>query len=404
MLREGHGAEGDTVLPHALVSARRRARTLRPATAMVASSADAEVLACDAQHRLSRLLLCLYETDSGNDGLAATIEMIGLQLDATGVSLYVPSGAGHPNHAIQFGRRIPTNPGGFKEASIAQPGSKFSPLPEGVISRQIPLNHLGDRMDVVGADIELGPGRMAQLRASRARDSGRFADADIQYLQALLPHLRNVLCKQERKAKELALTEAIKPAFDSTHLSVAVLDARGMVLKMNNAARNLLSAHPAFRLEGGAISCAVCSESRKLWNAIKRALPAQVGTGGRRNARLIVAPPSGHSRVSIRIRPIAIRGIRPGLSVPGVALYMRGLGDIGPVSDCHLRDLFGLSYMEACLARAIAEGASLLEASERLGIRHSTVRSHLRAVFRKVGVKRQTSLVRVILTSIAAIE
>ncbi|MNG23881.1 hypothetical protein D3C84_1085400 [compost metagenome] len=51
----------------------------------------------------------------------------------------------------------------------------------------------------------------------------------------------------------------------------------------------------------------------------------------------------------------------------------------------------------------LANGLTLDEASEELGISRNTARAHLRSTFSKTGVTRQTMLVRLILRSVATL-
>ena len=55
------------------------------------------------------------------------------------------------------------------------------------------------------------------------------------------------------------------------------------------------------------------------------------------------------------------------------------------------------------LAMLLANGLTLDEASDALGISHNTARAHLRSTFSKTGVTRQTMLVRLILRSVATL-
>lgn len=59
-----------------------------------------------------------------------------------------------------------------------------------------------------------------------------------------------------------------------------------------------------------------------------------------------------------------------------------------------LRGSFGLTEAEARLARRLRDGHSLQTAAAELGVSVHTVRNHLRAVFAKLGVQRQSDLVR----------
>jgi DNA-binding CsgD family transcriptional regulator len=58
-----------------------------------------------------------------------------------------------------------------------------------------------------------------------------------------------------------------------------------------------------------------------------------------------------------------------------------------------LRARFGLTPAEVRLALAISDGAGLVSAAERLGIRVSTARAHLKSVFLKTETHRQAELV-----------
>ncbi|MCY1300937.1 hypothetical protein D9M70_505250 [compost metagenome] len=65
-----------------------------------------------------------------------------------------------------------------------------------------------------------------------------------------------------------------------------------------------------------------------------------------------------------------------------------------------LRQVFDFTPSEATLAMELANGLSVDEAAELLGIRRNTARTHLRAIFAKAGVSRQAELVRLILNGL----
>jgi DNA-binding CsgD family transcriptional regulator len=65
------------------------------------------------------------------------------------------------------------------------------------------------------------------------------------------------------------------------------------------------------------------------------------------------------------------------------------------------QQLFQLTPAETSLAIQLANGLSLEEAAEALNIRRNTARAHLRSIFSKTGVRRQTELVRIFLNSVA---
>jgi DNA-binding CsgD family transcriptional regulator len=59
-----------------------------------------------------------------------------------------------------------------------------------------------------------------------------------------------------------------------------------------------------------------------------------------------------------------------------------------------VQESFGLTEAEVRLARKLREGLSLQQAADSLGTSINTVRNQLRAVFDKMGLQRQSDLVR----------
>jgi DNA-binding CsgD family transcriptional regulator len=62
---------------------------------------------------------------------------------------------------------------------------------------------------------------------------------------------------------------------------------------------------------------------------------------------------------------------------------------------------YGLSAAQATLAGHVADGLSLTQIANRMGITANTARTHLKRVFDKVGVRTQPALVRVLLSAAA---
>lgn len=65
--------------------------------------------------------------------------------------------------------------------------------------------------------------------------------------------------------------------------------------------------------------------------------------------------------------------------------------------------IYGLAPAQKRLAGLVAEGRTLNQIAEEMGITPNTARTHLQRVFDKTGVRTQTALVRVLLSAIAPI-
>jgi len=105
---------------------------------------------------------------------------------------------------------------------------------------------------------------------------------------------------------------------------------------------------------------------------VRPSQPGSPGEDGRLNAR-----------VAVLIGSAIAEHPRPELSVDAV------------------RQLFGLTPKEAALALRLARGRSLKQAAQDQSISLNTARAHLRAIFAKTGVDRQSRLVGALLKSVA---
>ena len=171
-------------------------------------------------------------------------------------------------------------------------------------------------------------------------------------------------------------------------------------LKTNACAESLLKSGKGIRLIRGRLQCDSQIEERRLHAAIKRALDRRSEGEGVVN-NVIAIKPEGGAWLSILVRPIAPGRLSTGPRAPALALFIRSPEQDHEVPHKVIRELFGLTATEAILALEMANGYTMDEASEVMGIRRNTARTHLRSIFSKVGVRRQTSLMRVILNSVA---
>ncbi|MGE8321861.1 MAG: helix-turn-helix transcriptional regulator, partial [Pseudomonas sp.] len=116
-----------------------------------------------------------------------------------------------------------------------------------------------------------------------------------------------------------------------------------------------------------------------------------------------VSRPSGQVNLGLVVELIPSQELVEGKGKPTVVVYVRDAVGKSLASSGVTSQLYHLTPAETGLALELANGLSLEEASERLNIRRNTARAHLRSIFSKTGVRRQTELVRIMLNSVVAL-
>ena len=101
-----------------------------------------------------------------------------------------------------------------------------------------------------------------------------------------------------------------------------------------------------------------------------------------------VRHPSGERDWLLQIFPVDQR-------MAGAAvIFILSSEDTSAPTESDLAGLFGLSPMQTRIALRLFEGQESGEIGEKLGITRNTLNTHLRRLFMKLGVSRQTELMR----------
>jgi DNA-binding CsgD family transcriptional regulator len=113
---------------------------------------------------------------------------------------------------------------------------------------------------------------------------------------------------------------------------------------------------------------------------------------------MALAKHTGPRPYAVLVAPVPERAALLSLAGPAAVVLLTD-PDHAPETPAQLlRRVYGLTRKEAQLALALAGGASLSDAAERLRIAEGTARRHLAAIFARTGIHRQAELVRLILS------
>ena len=252
-----------------------------------------------------------------------------------------------------------------------------------------------DACRVMGVNVTTPAGTTALLRLHRCRDMPPFGIDDKRRLAMFVPHIRQALTLTARlDANELHM-KIYEEGLERLNIGVIVLDDTGQLLRANRTACQILASADGLRLAGRHLAAGNPAETRGL-----QRLLASAREHPERVAAMCLSRPSGRRKLAAVVRGFPSMKVPDGRSRSTVAIFLRDPDVAAEPAHDIARQLFDFTPAEAQLAIALLNGLSLDEAVGKLGILRNTGRAHLRAIFSKTGVTRQSELVRVLLNGV----
>ena len=171
--------------------------------------------------------------------------------------------------------------------------------------------------------------------------------------------------------------EVLRRALNRLTLGVLVCDEDQNLMWANAAALSILAQEDGLELQNGRVAPVTCEDARRWRLALEEGgtLPIHRAPGR--------APLSAQILSDGRL---------------GTTIFLSDPERPGGCSACDLEALYGLTPAEARAARCLADGESVAETAELLGVTTETIRGHLKKVFQKTGVRGQPQLVRMLVS------
>jgi len=256
-----------------------------------------------------------------------------------------------------------------------------------------------DVRHVLGVDVYLPEGGECRLRATRGHQAAPFGDEDKSLFRFLLPHLKRALRLHTRIDSLECDRQMLAGTVNRMLLGVISLAQNGDILEINDEAQRILSERDGLWRGPKGLTLDNADEKREFQRLVQRVL------GGAANGGVVdampVTRPSGRARLAIVIKSVPAADWCDNRQRPAAVMYLRDPDcNNAPPSLDLVRRLLGLTRVESRLALLLTEGYTLDETAEAMHIRRNTARTHLRSIFSKTGVTRQTLLVRLLLRSV----
>lgn len=229
----------------------------------------------------------------------------------------------------------------------------------------------------------------------RVRGTGKFREEEIALARLLAPHAQRAIAFSRMFELANLRADAFEAALEAAAVPTILVTDQSELIHANSAGHAALDQGDALRLDGNRIRVADLAHQVGLSRALETARDRPNADPRQLNVSL------GSGASQLKLLPLPRDSARGTLAPSATAAIVltgpkySGIHDDATVAE-RLVTRHGLTRSEAGVALQIAKGDGRAAASARLGIRENTVRTHLSAIFHKLGINRQAQLVRLI--------
>ncbi|MEJ0016047.1 MAG: hypothetical protein WDN25_05680 [Acetobacteraceae bacterium] len=248
----------------------------------------------------------------------------------------------------------------------------------------------------VAVILEKSATRTSTVGFTRSEAVGPPGDREAALIRLLAPHIRRATIFHGIVERDAARSQDLAAALDLLQTPVLLFDAAGTCIEANAAAERFLATTDALRWDNRRI--------RARERAVESEITAAVAVDAHQDGRsLSFAFAEGDGRkFAAHVLPLTggLRDRMGGQRNAVSAMFLQTVGDLQPLPGEVLVKLYGLTPGETRLIGLLAADHSLDEAAAALGVARTTARTHLRHIFEKTGTRRQSQLMKLVLSAL----
>ena len=266
---------------------------------------------------------------------------------------------------------------------------KTSPIYNEWLPRSSGQNSLQVRLD--------GPqGSRISVGFCDPTDPGNWWSSQFEMIQRLLPHIRQFVYVRQALANAEAMGVSHTELLANKRVGVIHLDRRGTIAVANDRARDILRRSDGLSDQGGLLRAWLPADDASLKQLLARALPTLYVEAV--SGSMMIRRSPGLPRLALHVNPVTVRQMDFGARSVGALVLIVDPGSQSSIDPDLVASALGLTPSESRVAVSLAEGTSVRDIAATTGRQESSIRWHVKRIYRKLGISRQPDLVRLVLS------
>ena len=239
-------------------------------------------------------------------------------------------------------------------------------------------------------------GTAVVLSIGNSTEEGSWGHRQIRTIRHLAPHLRHFARIRHAMAQAGALSASLTALLENGRSGFVQLNGRGRILEANDRAREILLERDGLCDAGGALAAGLPGENAELQRLLTGALPpyGEQGFGG----SMKITRRRTRTPLVLEICPVRTEGVDRRAREVAVLVLLVDPAAPPRIDPAFAAAVLGLSPAESRVAVDLAGGQTIAGIAVELGCGESTVRTHVKRIYRKLAVHKQTDLVRRIMS------
>lgn len=252
---------------------------------------------------------------------------------------------------------------------------------------------------LIGGTVNASPTSNSLLTMVRSRRRRAWTNTEKERLSRLMPHLQRASRLSGNFAR---LRQERDEIVNRLPMGIIVLTESGKIGFLNPAAEAILTKKDGLYGSANGIDAADPIESSHLRTMIlgaKLTASRKDSSGG---GSLSITRSAGRP-LSVLVAPLMPTALTPASQSPRVAIFISDPDVTQPTNMERLTSMFNLTPAESKMADQLVQGKTLGDAADELNITLETARTHLKRIFGKTCTGRQSELMRLLVSSPAAL-